>query len=170
MTRMPTFEEIRQDFERGVRTAGQRIEHPFRHDGEPRTAPHAEAAQAARQAPAAQPVNLAPAPAAAPSKGTRMSLITDVEADYEAVKAKIAKLDQNLPAAIGVAKKLEGNPLVAVALKAAEHVAAGLIPPEALAYLAGQFGPALDGLLALYNPQGAAGAAPAQAQQIAPAQ
>lgn len=104
--------------------------------------------------PATTPVNLAPERAA--TQGDTMSLITDVEEGYAAVKNEVAKLEGNLPAALEVAKKLEGNPLVAVALKAAEHAAAGLIPPEALAYLAGQFGPALEGLLGLYNPQGAA--------------
>jgi hypothetical protein len=114
------------------------------------------------QTPATQPATMEAAPAAAPQQEEPMSLITDVEEGYAAVKAEVAKLEGNLPAALEVAKKLEGNPLVAVALKAAEHAAAGLIPPEALAYLAGQFGPALEGLLGLYNPQGAA--APPAAQ------
>ena len=125
---------------------------------------------AAPETPATAPVNLAAATAAAAPRGTRMSLITDVEDGYAAVKNEIAKLEGSLPAALTVAKKLEGNPLVQVAIKGAEHVAAGLIPPEALAYLAAQFGPALDGLLALYNPQQGAQAAPAQPQQAAPAQ
>lgn len=154
MARMPTFEEIRADFER-VR-AEQRTGHPFRrHDSAPQT-------------PARAPATMEAAAAAARTEGTTVSLITDVEDGYAAVKNEIARLEGNLPAALEVAKKLEGNPLVGVALKAAEHVAAGLIPPEAVSYLAAQFAPALDGLLALYNPQGAAAAAPAapaQAQQ-----
>jgi len=131
---------------------------------------HHHAADAAHQPPATVPATMAAAPAPARTKENRMSLITDVENGYAAVKAEVAKLEQNLPAALGVAKKLEGNPLVQVAIKGAEHVAAGLIPPEALAYLASQFGPALDGLLALYNPAQGTQAAPVQPQQGAPAQ
>jgi hypothetical protein len=162
---MPTFEEIRDDFERGIRTAEQAVEHPFRQ----RYPRPGDAAQSAPMTPATQPATMAAAPAAARPKENPVSLITDVEDGYAAVKNEIAKLEGNLPAALEVAKKLEGNPLVTVALKAAEHAAAGLIPPEALAYLAGQFGPALEGLLSLYNPAQGAPAAPAQPQQ-APAQ
>lgn len=123
------------------------------------------AADAAPQTPATMPATMAAAPAPAVTRRRTMSLIADVENGYAAVKAEVAKLEQNLPAALEVAKKLEGNPLVSVALKAAEHVAGGLLPPEALAYLAGQFAPALEGLLALYNPQqGTPAPAPAPAQ------
>ena len=135
MPRMPTFEEIRADFERGVHAAEQRIEHP-RHGG-----------HLSPQTPA-QPVNLAPDGAA--NQGERMSLITDVEDGYQAVETEIAKLKQSLPAALGVARQLENNPLVAVALKAAEHLAAGVLPPEALAYLSGTFLHDLEAMASWY--------------------
>lgn len=162
MARMPTFEEIRADFER-VR-AEQRTGHPFRH-----------AASAAPQAPATRPATMK---AAAPSKESPMSLATiedDIRNGVDAVKAEIGRFEQNLPAYVADAKKLAGNPLAQVAIAAGEHLAAGILPPEALAVLAGNAGKLLGDLLSLYNPQGAqqapaqAQAQPAQAQQAAPA-
>jgi hypothetical protein len=69
---MPTFEEIRDDFERGVRTAEQHIEHPFRR----------HAADAAPQTPAVVPATIAVATAAAPQQEDTMSLAT-IEADVK---------------------------------------------------------------------------------------
>lgn len=97
-----------------------------------------------------------------------MSLITDVEHGYQAVKDEVAKLEASLPAALGVAKRLEGNPLVDVALKAAEHVAAGILPPEAVAWLSGNFMHDLESLASWYG-QGAQQQAPAQPVRPVPA-
>lgn len=161
MAKMPTFEEIRADFERGVRTAEQAIEHPFRH----------------HQTPAVQPVNLAaaPAPAVTATEDT-MSLAT-LEADLgqrvaaaeAAVHNEIGKLIADLPTLTADAKKLAGNPLAQVAITAGEHVISGILPPEAVAVLADGAAKMLDGLLGLYNPQGAQ-QAPAQQAAAAPAQ
>jgi hypothetical protein len=153
MPRMPTYDEIRDDFERGVRTAEQHIEHPFRR----------HAADAAPQTPATVPATMKAATAAAPPQEDTMTAITDVEGFFGNAKNELVKLEQALPAALADAKKLEGNPLAQVAIQAGEHFAAGILPPEALAVLASNAGRLLSDLLGLYNPQGAqASAAPVQ--------
>lgn len=131
---------------------------------------HHHAAPAAPQTPAAAPVNLAATPVAvtAPPQGDTMSAITDVEGFFGNAKNELARLEQALPAALADAKKLEGNPLAQVAIQAGEHFAAGILPPEALAVLASNAGKLLNDLLGLYNPQGAAAAAPVQQQPAVP--
>lgn len=71
MTRMPSFDEIRTDFERGVRTVEQRIEHPFHH----------AAPDSAPQAPASRP-DTQTAPAAATPQENTMG-ITAIEEDVK---------------------------------------------------------------------------------------
>lgn len=161
MPRMPTYDEIRDDFERGVRTAEQYIEHPFRHNDEPRMAPHVEAALAARQTPAPAPATMAAATAAAPQQEEPMSLITAVEDGWNAVDAEYVKLKAALPGALAKAKQFEGSAFAQVAEKAA----ASILPPEAVAIAVNGADKVLDDLIALYGP--------AQAQQppvAAPAQ
>lgn len=151
MPRMPTYDEIRDDFERGVRTAEQHIEHPFRR----------HAADAAPQTPATAPATMAVATAAAPQQEDTMSLITDAEAGYAAVKNELAKFEQALPGALAKAKQFEGSAFAQVAEKAA----ASVLPPEAVAIAVNGADKVLDDLIALYGP--------AQAQQppvAAPAQ
>jgi dGTP triphosphohydrolase len=155
---MPTYQEIRDDFERGVRTAEQRIEHPFHH-----------AADAATQTPAQQPAKMAAATAvAATQQGDTMSLAT-IEADLgngvAAVENEFARFKQNLPAIVAEAKNLASNPLAQVAIQAGEHFAAGILPPEALAVLASNSAKLLNDLLGLYNPAPQASTAPAQQPQ-----
>ena len=108
------------------------------------------------------------APHAAPAtvettapKGTPVSAITDVEAVITDAKNAVAKLEEGLGPALDTARKLEGNPVAQVALQAAEHLAAGVLPPEALALLAGNAGKLLGDLLNLYHPANAQ-AAPQQ--------
>jgi hypothetical protein len=145
---MPTFEEIRDDFERGVRTAEQRIEHPFRH----------HAAQAAPEPPAAMPATMAAATAAAPQQEDTMSLAT-LEDDFRngvaAVKNEIGKFEQSIPGLVADAKNLAGSPLGQLAITGAEHVASGVLPPEALAIVESGAVDLYNKILGLYSPQGA---------------
>jgi hypothetical protein len=163
MARMPTFEEIREDFERGVRTAEQVIEHPFRRR------------DAAHETPAAQPVNLAATPVAAtaPPQGDTMSLATfedDLRAGVAGVKNEIGKFEQNLPAMVAEVRAVAGSPLGQLAVAAAQHLAAGVLPPEALAIVESGAAKLYSDILALYNPQGAQASAAPAAPAAPPAQ
>ena len=93
-----------------------------------------------------------------------MSLVSDVEQGFAAVKGEVAKFEAALPGLVDQARKLEGNPLAELALQAGEHVAAQVLPPEALDVIAKAAGSVLEGMLSLYQPQGATAAAPAPAQ------
>lgn len=162
MPRMPTFEEIRDDFERGIRTAEQHIEHPFRR--------HYVNDVVTTQAPAQQPVNLATATAAAPQQEDTMSLITDAEDGFRAVENEYGKFRQALPGALAKAKAFEASPFAAIAEKAA----ASVLPPEAVAIAVNGAEKVLDDLISLYGPpQNATDPAPAGQQPVvqgAPAQ
>lgn len=138
MPRMPTYDEIRDDFERGIRTAEQHIEHPFRR----------RSADTAPQTPATRPATIAAATAAAPQQEDTMSLITDVEDGYAAVKNELAKLEQALPGALAKAKQFEGSAFAQIAEKAA----ASILPPEAVAIAVNGADKVLDDLIALYAP------------------
>lgn len=156
MARMPDFEtEIKRDLGQLARvlTRHHHGVHPF---GAPVTRDDIPAA--ASRAPAPQPVNLR---TTAPKENT-MSVATDVETWYADVKAKLGEAEQKLPVLIASARKLEGNPLAQVAVQAAEHLAAGILPPEALGVLASNAGKLLNDLIGLYNPQ------PGQAAPSAP--
>ena len=93
-----------------------------------------------------------------------------IAAVEQAVHNEAAKLLGDLPAITAEAKQLAGNPFAQVALKAAEHLAAGFLPVNAVATVAGHALQELEDLAGLYNPQGAQQApAPADPAQ-APAQ
>lgn len=165
MARMPTFEEIKADFEAGVRTAEQRTGHPFRRGQDtPGADPYP-------QTPAAQPVNLAPAAAGAatPQEDT-MSLITDIEDGWNAAKTELGKFEQALPGALAKAKQFEASPFAQLAEKAAGTV----LPPEAVTIAVNAADKVLDDLIGLYGPQAgdpATDSAPAgQQPAAAPAQ
>jgi len=81
-----------------------------------------------------------------------MSLITDAEQGYAAVKAELGKFEAALPGALARAKQLEGSPVVALAEKAA----ASMLPPEAVAIAVKAADTVLNDLIALYAPQQAA--------------
>ena len=102
------------------------------------------------QTPAQQPVNLAPERAA--TQGDTMSLITDVEDGYAAVKNELAKFEQALPGALAKAKQFEGSPFAVLA----EKVASGILPPEAVSIAVGAADKVLDDLIGLYAPAQAA--------------
>lgn len=110
----------------------------------------------ASQAPGSQPVTVS----LSPPKENTVSLITDVETGYAAVKNELAKFEQALPGALETAKKFEGSPFAALVEKAASAV----LPAEAVASVVRVASATLDELIGLYNPQGAqaAPAAPAQ--------
>jgi len=91
MPHMPTYEEIRADFARGVRTAEQRIEHPFRHDG------------AAQQTPAPGPVTLA----SAPPKENPVTMLSEGKTLLHDALDKLESLDEG---AIGVVEAIKVNP------------------------------------------------------------
>lgn len=93
-----------------------------------------------------------------------------IAAAEAAVHNEIGKLVADLPAITADAKKLAGNPFAQVALKAAEHLAAGVLPADAITTVAGNAMKWLDDLAALYNPAPAAqGAQPQQQPQQAAA-
>lgn len=161
MTRMPTYEEIKDDFERGVRTAEQRIEHPFRH-----------AADAATPTPAAQPVNLASATAAAVTpQGATMPSLAILEDDVKAdltdglnwLQGFASRLSAAAPGIIATSEAVGGSTVGALV----EAVAGRVLPPQLEAILANQVRDFVD----RYAPaQVAAAPVPAQAPQAAPAQ
>lgn len=91
-----------------------------------------------------------------------------VAAAEQAIRAEFGKLAADLPTITADAKKLADNPFAQVALKAAEHLSAGVLPVDAIATVAGNALTWLDDLAKLYNPQGAP-AAPAQPAEPAPA-
>lgn len=140
MTRMPSFDEIRDDFERGIRTAEQRIEHPFRH------------AHSAPQPPAARPDTQA-APAAANPQENTVSLSTiasDIKGAIENGDQWIKQVvDTHLPAILAEAQKYENSPIV-------QALEAALLPPA----LEQQIASMITELSKAYP----AGAAPAQPQ------
>ena len=161
MAKMPPFEEIRDDFERGVRTAEQAIEHPFqRRHGAPET-------------PAQQPVNLASATAAAATKENHMSLATIEEEtknflteglDY--LVAQGAKLRAAAPGIIATTEAVGGSTVAKLV-----EAAAGAILPPAYEQVAVDF---VKDLIAKYGqPTAAAAVDPAATGQqpvAAPAQ
>jgi len=100
------------------------------------------------QAPADRPVNLAAATAAVPREETPMSLTSDVEQGYAAVKAELGKFDTALPGLLARARAFEASPFAAVAEKAASAV----LPPEAVAIAVKAAESVLDDMNALYNP------------------
>lgn len=165
MARMPDFES---EIARDLHHAGHDVASTLRH----LTHPHLFRHDDTTQTPAVTPVNLAAAAAAAPNQEDPMSLASDVEQGYQAVKDEIAKFDASLPGIIGQARKLEGNPLAELAIQAGEHVLAGILPVEALDVIKSGAEASLASLLSLYNPQGQpvapapapAPAAPAPAQ------
>jgi hypothetical protein len=162
MARMPTFDEIEADFKRGIRTAEQHIEHPFRH--------HADAAT---QTPASTPATMKAATAAAPQQEDTMSLAT-LEADLgdgvTAVKNEIARFEQNLPGYVAEVKKIAASPLGQLAVTGAEHVASGILPPEALAIVESGAVDLYNKILGLYSPQGAQQAPAAPVAPVDPQQ
>lgn len=104
MTRMPSFDEIRDDFERGVRTAEQLVEHPFRRR------------DAAPQTPATAPATMAAAPAAAPPQEDTMSLATledDIKNDLTEgaayVEQWIGRVKQAAPGIIATSEAVAGS-------------------------------------------------------------
>ena len=108
--------------------------------------------------PAAQPVNLAAATAAARPKENPVSLATlenDLLGGYAAVKNEIGKFEQNLPAIVADVRSLAASPLGQLAVTAGEHLAAGVLPPEALAIVESGAVDLYNKILGLYNPQGA---------------
>jgi hypothetical protein len=132
---MPTYQEIRADFERGVRTAEQHIEHPFRH-----------AADAAPQTPAQQPVNLATAPAAAATQqGDTMAIVQledDVKKDLtdgmDWLDGLVQRVKAAAPGIIATSEAL-GNSTLG---KLAETAAGKFLPPgveEEFLALAGRY-------------------------------
>jgi hypothetical protein len=155
MAKMPDFEhEILDDLAK----AGHGIAGLFPHH---RQTP---------ETPATQPVNLAAATAAARPKENPVSLATlenDLLGGYAAVKNEIGKFEQNLPAIVADVRSLAASPLGKLAVTAGEHLAAGILPPEALAIVESGAVDLYNKILGLYNPQGAQ--APA-APPAAPAQ
>src|SRR5712692_8588672 len=76
---------------------------------------------AAHQTPAPQPATMTAATAAATTpQEDDMSFATDVEQGYAAVKNEFGKFEAALPGLLAQAKKLEGNPIAQVAVKAGE--------------------------------------------------
>ena len=121
----------------------RRLTHPhlFRHDADTR-------------APASTPASLEPQP----QKENPMSLVSDVEQGYQAVKNELGRFDQALPGLLERAKAFEASPFAAIAEKAASAV----LPPEAVAIAVKAADTVINDLVALY-------ATPAQAEPAAPA-
>jgi hypothetical protein len=142
VTGNPIFDELEHGILRAADMAGDWF-HPHR----------------ASQAPAATPVNVKPTP----SPEDHMSLAADFEQGYAAVKAELAKFEQALPGIVAKGRQLEESPLGQLAVRGAEAVAAGIIPPEGLALVEANAGRILDDVLALYAPQQPAQTAPAPA-------
>ena len=105
---------------------------------------------AAPETPAPQPATMAEATAAAATQQEEppMSAATDIEGFYADAKADLAKVEAALPGVLDKAKKLEGNPLADLAVKAAESI----LPPEAVAIVNNVASKAFDELVALYAP------------------
>lgn len=131
MAKMPTFDEIREDFDRGVRTAEQHIEHPFRHPQAP-----------AQPEPAA---HAAPNPA---QEDHDMSAITVLEDGWNATETEFNKLKAALPGALAKAKQFEASPFAQLA----EKVAGTVLPPEAVAIAVNAADKVIDDLIGLYSP------------------
>lgn len=117
------------------------------------------------QTPASVPVNLQAATAAQPPGGP-MSLASDVEQGWTAVKNETAKFEAGLPAVLEKARKFEASPFAAIAEKAA----AAVLPPEGVAVAVKAAESILDDLIALYNPPQPVAAAPDAPAAPAPAQ
>lgn len=122
----------------------------------------------APEPPAAVPATMAPATAdAATQQEETVSVITDIEEGYAAAKADLAKVEAALPNVLSKAKKLEGNPLADLAVKAAESI----LPPEAVAIINNTASKVFDELVSLYSaPQTAAAAQDPTQQAVAAAQ
>lgn len=164
MARMPSFEEIRADWERDVSRIEQRIEHPFRHNDEPRMTPHVDAAHAATQTPATAPDS--PAAPAASTQGDTMPLTQiedDVKADLTAgvswVKEWAARIEAAAPGIIATTDAVGGSTVG----KLVEIAAGKILPPgveEEFLALAGRY----------FGAFGQVPAAPVTAPQPVPAQ
>lgn len=123
MPRMPTYDEIRDDFERGIRTAEQHIEHPFRR----------HAADAAPQTPAVVPATIAVATAAAPQQEEPMSLVTTIEADVktdltdglEWLDGFVTRVKAAAPGIIATSEAIGGSTVG----KLVEAAAGAVLPP-----------------------------------------
>jgi hypothetical protein len=144
MARMPSFEEIREDFARGVRTAEQHIEHPFRHD----------AAPAASQTPAPGPVTLAAAP---PKESTDMSL----SADLHAFAARIENLGDE---AVTDLERVQANPETARVFTALRDLTGLNVAPGIIGIVAAGLGELVTQLKGAV-PAGSAPAGPSVAGQ-----
>jgi hypothetical protein len=163
MPRMPSYEEIRDDFARGVRTAEQHIEHPFRHPSETAPAGPAQGAEPYPQAPAAQPVNLAAATAAAPSKENTMSPITTLEDDVKAdltdglnwMEGFVTRVKAAAPGIIATSEAIGGTTVSKLV-----EAAAGAVLPPAYEQVAVDF---VKDLITKYGQPAQAPAAPAGA-------
>lgn len=127
---------------------------------------HLHGRHAAPEPPATEPVTMVTATAAADTQQEEpMSVITDLEEGYAAAKADLAKVEAALPGALAKAKKLEGNPLADLAVKAAESI----LPPEAVAIINNTASKVFDELVALYSAPQTATADLAQVPAEAPA-
>jgi hypothetical protein len=110
------------------------------------------------QTPAAQPKNLAASAAPAQTQGDTMSLATFEETllnGVTSVENEFAKFKQTLPVIVADVKAVTGTPLGQLAVTAGEHLAAGILPPEALAIVESGAVDLYNKILGLYNPQGA---------------
>jgi hypothetical protein len=135
MPRMPTYDEIRDDFERGIRTAEHAIEHPFRR----------HAADTAPQTPATAPATMKAATAAAPQQEDTMSLSTledDVKADLTDglnwLDGFVTRVKAAAPGIIATSEAIGGSTVG----KLVEIAAGKILPPgveEEFLALAGRY-------------------------------
>lgn len=84
-----------------------------------------------------------------------------------AVRAELGKVFADVPAVVGEARAFATTPLGQLAVTAAGHLAAGVIPPEALAIVESEAASIYGKILSLYQPQGGQ---PQQQPAQAPAQ
>ena len=159
MAVMPTYEQIREDFNRGVRTAEQAIERPFHH----------HAADAAPETPAAVPATMAAATAAAATPQEEPMSLTTIEDDVREDLTKgldyvtgWAQRVQTLMPAIVDTVDTVGSSTVGKLIEAA----AGAVLPAPYEQVAADF---VKDLVAKYGTPAAA-ATPAPADPAAPAQ
>ena len=94
-----------------------------------------------------------------------MSLASEVEQGYQAVKNEMARFEQGLPAVLEKAKKFEASPFAAVAEKAASAI----LPAEAVNLAVKAADGIIDDLLSLYAAPDPAAAPAAPEQPVAPA-
>lgn len=158
MARMRDFEA---EAEAAIGKTWGEISRPFHRNDQ------AARIRVASQQPATTPGMIGTA-TAAPETGGTMSIAT-LEADLgngvAAVKAKVAEFEQALPGIVADVRKVTGSPLGQLAVAAAEHVAAGVLPPEALAIVESGAQKLYADILGLYSPQNAPAPATAQAAQ-----